>query len=189
MSALDMKADASVLVSGVPDDMSNELLKELMIQGKDNCGIQQMVMFPEMQTALIEFSTPEGAENAYAFVDTMEVRQLTSRFPQRGHTSALPMQLLLKHLRLFFQPLTAPHDFEEPGRRKSGASQLLQGKTAALYMNADACVLVSGFPDYVDGKMLEEHLMSAKDNYGIRQMIMFPEIRTALIEFSTPEGK
>ncbi|XP_066297227.1 myosin-2 heavy chain-like [Branchiostoma lanceolatum] len=58
---------------------------------------------------------------------------------------------------------------------------------AELEMEADACVVVSGLPDGVNSWALREHFRTGNGDSGIKQLVTFPKLGTALVEVLTPE--
>ncbi|XP_078615388.1 uncharacterized protein LOC144884194 [Branchiostoma floridae x Branchiostoma japonicum] len=190
-AAIQMDADACVVVSGISDRVNSQKLRECLESGNSDSSINQLVMFPAMGTALFEFLTPEGGGGRYiirnwrSFATELQVRGLRSVIPPDGNGATLERWKGLAGLLTFLQSLSCPCGHFQQGRQ-SGASQ---GAKETIYfadldMDPDACVVVSGFPFdvfYIDVAMLIRHVEC------IRQAVVFPAAGTVLMECVRPE--
>ncbi|XP_078615848.1 uncharacterized protein LOC144884415 isoform X1 [Branchiostoma floridae x Branchiostoma japonicum] len=185
-AAIEMNADACVVVSGLSDRVNCKKMRVSLQSGNRYSRIKQLVTFSAMGTALVEFPSPKGTADMLANEALLQVRGLCSVIPQDGNVTTLERWKVLRRLRTFLQSLHFPLDHFEQGRQ-SGASQGAKTRPdmADLDMDADACVVVSGFPAYVNNINFLHLISRAK---CIRQAVEFPAAGTVLMEFFRPEG-
>ncbi|XP_066297229.1 uncharacterized protein [Branchiostoma lanceolatum] len=189
-AALEMNADACVVVSGLTGGVNSRALREHFLTEDSDFGIKKLVTFPKLGTALVEFLTPKGAADVLATETELQVRRLRSVLPKDEDVTTLPRERsavnvhVLFDLYTFLLSLPRPRDHIEHGLQ-SGASRVPEGidDVGDLNMDADACVVVSGFPGDVDNIMFHIGIRRAK---CIRQAVVFPATGTALMEFFTP---
>ncbi|XP_035697875.1 uncharacterized protein LOC118430953 [Branchiostoma floridae] len=116
----------------------------------------------------------------------LQVRRLRSVFPRYENGTTLDGWEVLFTLETFLQSLLFPRDDFQQGF-ESGASQGAKERFyfADLDLDADACVVVSGFPADVNNIHFWYLISQAE---CIRQAVVFATTGTVLMEFFRPEG-
>ncbi|CAH1239280.1 Hypp5788 [Branchiostoma lanceolatum] len=131
---------------------------------------------------------PSCAADVLAKGTQQQVRGLRSLLPKDEDVLTLskrtPDCRALDDLETFLQSLPRPRDHLKHGVQ-SGTYRVPKGinDLADLDMDADACVVVSGFPGDEDNFTFHFYISEAK---CIRQAVVFPATGTALMEFFTP---
>ncbi|XP_078665298.1 uncharacterized protein LOC144907801 [Branchiostoma floridae x Branchiostoma belcheri] len=177
MDEIYMNPNASVVVSGLPDRVNSQKLREHFQTGDGNSEILQLVTFSNIGAAVIEFKTPKAAANVLAYEVQLEVRRLSVVFPQDENKGILAGKGGALALSRFLWSLPGLHSHTRE-TRKSGSNQVSNENLADSDMDSDACLVVSGFPDYVN---------TFAFSTWTKKRLEFPEIGTALVEFSSSE--
>ncbi|XP_035697874.1 uncharacterized protein LOC118430952 [Branchiostoma floridae] len=114
-AAIEMNADACVVVSGLSDRVNCKKMRVSLQSGNRYSRIKQLVTFSATGTALVEFPSPKGTADMLANETLLQVRGLRSVIPQDGNVTTLEPWEVSRRLRTFLQSLNFPLDHSQQG--------------------------------------------------------------------------